>query len=87
VALEALACGTPVVSTDNPGGVELQALFGDDITVVPRQRPEALAGAIAAFLRAPRRTAGATAARIAERFSLDGVVRRYLDVYAEALAA
>ena len=31
VAVEALACGTPVVSADHPGGVELHALFGDDV--------------------------------------------------------
>ena len=34
VAVEALACGTPVVSADHPGGVELHALFGDDVAVV-----------------------------------------------------
>src|SRR5437867_1449868 len=42
VALEALASGTPVVSTDNPGGKELAALFGDDLTVVPMRDPDAL---------------------------------------------
>ena len=47
VALEALACGTPVVSTDNPGGVELGEIFGADVTVVPRSDPRALARASA----------------------------------------
>ena len=37
VAVEALACGTPVVSADHPGGVELHRLFGDDVAVVPRE--------------------------------------------------
>ena len=87
VALEALACGTPVVSTDNPGGLELQALFGEDVAVVPRQRPEALAAAVTAFLDAPRRARASTAARIAERFSLDGVVESYLALYEEARSA
>jgi glycosyltransferase involved in cell wall biosynthesis len=36
VALEALACGTPVVSTDNPGGLELREIFGPDVAVVPK---------------------------------------------------
>jgi glycosyltransferase involved in cell wall biosynthesis len=46
VAVEALACGTPVVSADHPGGVELNALFGDDVTVVPREDVARLARAI-----------------------------------------
>ena len=50
VAVEALACGTPVVSADHPGGVELHALFGDDVTVVPREDPARLAQAIVARL-------------------------------------
>ena len=86
VALEALACGTPVVSADNPGGRELAGIFGGDVAVVPRQDPEALAGAITTFLDAPRRVHPATLEILAERFRLDGVVERYLDVYREALA-
>ena len=87
VALEALACGTPVVSTDNPGGLELGALFGDDLTVVPRQAPEALADAVAGFLRAPRRTRKETAERIASSFRLSGVAEQYLALYQAALAS
>jgi glycosyltransferase involved in cell wall biosynthesis len=86
VALEALACGTPVVSTDNPGGRELAGLFGPDVTVVPRQAPAALADAIAAFLEAPRRAHADTLQAVADGFRLDGVVERYLEVYREALA-
>ena len=87
VALEALACGTPVLSTDNPGGLELGAVFGDDVTVVPRQDPPALAGGMLAFLAAPRRARSATAARLEERFRLPGVVERYLSLYREAARA
>src|SRR5690606_23217894 len=36
VAVEALAAGTPVVSTDHPGGVELHGVFGEDVQVVAR---------------------------------------------------
>ena len=54
VAVEALACGTPVVSSDNPGGVELHGVFGDDVAVVPREQPSALA--------APSRASSAQAA-------------------------
>jgi glycosyltransferase involved in cell wall biosynthesis len=84
VALEALACGTPVVSTDNPGGLELREAFGDDVAVVPRADPPALARAVLAFLAAPRRTRPASDRLIEERFRLRGVVDRYLALYAEA---
>jgi glycosyltransferase involved in cell wall biosynthesis len=85
VALEALASGTPVVSTDNPGGKELAGLFGDDVRVVPMRDPDALAEAILAFLAAPRRAGAAAERRIASHFRLAGVAERYLGLYREAL--
>lgn len=87
VALEALACGTPVVTTDNPGGLELHALFGDDVRVVAMRDPAALARAILEALASPRRATDSTAAHIAERFRLDGVVEQYLALYREVGAA
>jgi glycosyltransferase involved in cell wall biosynthesis len=87
VALEALACGTPVVSTDNPGGVELGALFGDDVAVVPRKDAAAFADAVLRHLAAPRRTRPASADVIASRFRLGGVLDRYLALYEEAARA
>ena len=56
VAVEALASGTPVLSTDNPGGLELNDLFGPDVAIVPREQPLALADAITRFLDRKRRT-------------------------------
>jgi glycosyltransferase involved in cell wall biosynthesis len=85
VALEALACGTPVVSTDNPGGVELRGIFGEDVGVVPRQDAAALAEAVLSFLERPRRASAATARTVADRFRLPGVAARYLALYREAL--
>jgi glycosyltransferase involved in cell wall biosynthesis len=87
VALEALACGTPVVSTDNPGGVELRETFGEDVEVVPKKDGPALARAILAFLAAPRRTRPQSDRSIEERYRLPGVVDRYLGLYREAVGA
>lgn len=84
VALEALAAGTPVVSTDNPGGVELRGLFGDDVTVVPRREPETLARAILQFLDKPRRATPRSLAMIQDRFRVAGVAARYVEIYDEA---
>jgi glycosyltransferase involved in cell wall biosynthesis len=85
VAVEALACGTPVISSDNPGGVELHGVFGDDVAVVPKERPDALAAAINAALREKRRTLPSTRTIIEERFRADAVARQYFDVYAEVI--
>jgi len=87
VALEALASGTPVVSTDNPGGLELRGIFGREVTVVPRQDPAALAAAVESCLAAPRRVGEAGARLIEERFRLASVAERYLELYREAAAS
>ena len=84
VVLEALACGTRVVSTDNPGGLELGEMFPDDLRIVPRENPQALAEGIAASLRENRRIGERTARLIDERFSLRGLVDRYFQIYEEA---
>jgi glycosyltransferase involved in cell wall biosynthesis len=81
VAVEALASGTPVISSDNPGGVELGRLFGDDVAVVPREHPAALADAIVTFLRQPRRTRESTAAALDREFRPAVSAARYADIY------
>ena len=87
VALEALACGTPVVSSDNPGGVELAQLFGNDVRVVPRENPEALARAIVDGVRARRRVRPETTARVERELRGPAVAANYYEVYHRALAA
>ena len=87
VALEALACGTRVVSADNPGGVELHGVFGDDVRVVRKEDPGALAGAVLDGLGEARRTLPATAALIERRFRAQAVASEYWRVYAEAISA
>ena len=84
VAFEALASGTPVISADHPGGVELRELFGDDIAIVPRENAPALARAVTAFLNDKRRTSESTRERIERELRPEEVARRFGALY-EAL--
>ena len=86
VAVEALACGTPVVSADNPGGVELHGIFGEDVRVVPKEDPATLATAILDALGERRRTLPHTATVIQQRFRANAVAAEYWKVYAEAIS-
>lgn len=83
VAVEALASGTPVLSSDNPGGLELHELFGLDVSVVPREQPLALAAAITHFLDFKRRGTAATRAVVEREFGSAAVAARYRNLYAE----
>ena len=80
VAVEAMACGTPVAAL--PSGALAE--------VVEPGVTGALADAEAALAQAIRRAEGldreAVRRRAGERFGIAGVAQRYLEVYAEALA-
>ncbi len=82
VALEALACGTPVVSSDNPGGVELAGIFGADVALVPRGDASALATAILNGVNAGRRTLPSTATTIEQRLRPSIIAAEYRAIYA-----
>jgi phosphatidylinositol alpha-1,6-mannosyltransferase len=86
VAVEALATGTPVISTDNPGGLELNDLFGADVSVVPRGQPVALGAAITHFLEHKRRTTAATHETVEREFRASAVAARYRSLYERAIA-
>jgi phosphatidylinositol alpha-1,6-mannosyltransferase len=86
VAVEALAAGTPVISTDNPGGLELNDLFGADVSIVPREQPIALAAAITHFLEHKRRTTAATRETVEREFRASAVAARYRSLYEQAIA-
>jgi glycosyltransferase involved in cell wall biosynthesis len=83
VALEALAAGTPVVSTPVAG---MAGLAG--VSVVGDFTPEALAAAVTALLRAPERRAalGAAGAALARaKLTLDAMVDAYAALYGALL--
>jgi glycosyltransferase involved in cell wall biosynthesis len=86
VALEALATGTPVISSDNPGGVELAEIFGYDVTIVPREQAMPLAGAIVTLLDNKRRVRDATLRVIEQDFRPPAVRRQYQNIYQTVLA-
>jgi glycosyltransferase involved in cell wall biosynthesis len=83
VALEALAAGVPVVSTDVEGASEL---LSDGPGIVVPRAAEPLADAIAELLRTPSRRAEMgriERARIAADYSVTGMVTAYRELYAE----
>jgi sugar transferase (PEP-CTERM/EpsH1 system associated) len=87
--LEAMATGLPVIATNVGGNPELVD-DGTTGTLVPPEDPEALAREIVACYRAPQLAATrgcAGRARAEQLFSLDGMVRRYGELYRELLAA
>ena len=82
VALEAMACGTPVVASQVGG---LAFLIQDGITgfVVPDGDPRALSDRLTRLLTEPglRQTLGEQAAAYARQYAWEHIVDRLLDVY------
>ena len=85
VALEAQACGTPVVAAEVAG---LQAVVGAGGTLVPGHAPEDHAAAVIHYLANPDAAAAASAAGIATArgASWDNTVAKLLDAYDRAAA-
>jgi glycosyltransferase involved in cell wall biosynthesis len=78
-AIEAAACGLPLVLTDVPGLRDLKSTIPDGFWVQPE--PAAIADAIeAAYLRSPSGSAG-NASSIRAVFGVDGGARAYYDLY------
>lgn len=84
VVVEALACGTPVVMTETPGGKELVELFPDDINLVELRNPDKLAEAIIKFLSAKRRVNNSTSDTVAKLFRTENIYKQYMDFYKKA---
>ncbi len=82
--LEAMACGLAVVATDV--GATAETGGPDGAVVVPPERPERLAAALAAVLSdaVRARALGAAArARAVEGFGIEAVAARHLELYRE----
>lgn len=85
VALEAQACGTPVVTSDVGG---LRSVVGPGGTLVTPRVPEAFAAALAPYLTdAALRSRASTAARVtAEDYGWDATAEATLAVYRDVIA-
>jgi D-inositol-3-phosphate glycosyltransferase len=84
VALEAMACGTPVVAS-NVGGLSFIVEHGKTGLLVPYKNPRLLAEALLALLERPelRRQMGRNGTLVARRYGWPRIARRVLDLYAE----
>lgn len=83
-ALEALACGTPVVSTELGTGTSYVNVSGETGLVVPPRSPEALADAVKTLLGCDehRRLMGEAARRrVRERFTREQMFDRLTELY------
>jgi rhamnosyl/mannosyltransferase len=90
VLLEAMACGTPVISTELQTGTSFVNLAGETGLVVPPRDPQALADALRACLSDPaarRRMGQSGRRRVAAEFRVERMVERVIDVYRDALHA
>ncbi|MCM8822037.1 MAG: glycosyltransferase [Candidatus Omnitrophica bacterium] len=82
VALEAMACGKPVIATD-AGDLPEIVENGKTGIIVEHGKPEALANAIILLLSKPemRRQMGNNALKRVEKFSSDTMVKKYCEIY------
>lgn len=84
VALESLACGTPVVASD-VGGLPEIVRHGATGQLVPPADPDALADALLQMLENPPQSFEEAARRTAREHSLDCTVSKLIGIYGSVL--
>ncbi|MEE3329811.1 MAG: glycosyltransferase family 4 protein [Myxococcota bacterium] len=87
-AVEAMACGTPVVACEAGALREVMQLCAGGV-VVPRDNPDALAGGISELMAAPLRRAELAARarkQVEDQLSWERIAAATAEVYAEVLA-
>jgi D-inositol-3-phosphate glycosyltransferase len=86
VALEAMACGTPVVAS-HVGGLAFLVQNGETGFTVPVDEPQALADRLLQILSDPqlRDRLGANAVKAANQYAWDKIAARILALYHKVL--
>ncbi len=86
VALEAMACGTPVIASD-VGGLRYTVRHGETGLLVPQQDPQALAEKIALLLddEPLRAKLGQQASVTAQRYSWSSIAREIRQLYDDVI--
>jgi glycosyltransferase involved in cell wall biosynthesis len=87
VIAEAMACGTPVVSTDCPHGPGEIITHGENGLLVPPANPDALSKALLQLLEDQdlRRELSKNGERRAQDFHVSEIGRQYLDLFREVI--
>ena len=81
VILESLLCGTPVITTNSPGGIELAGQYPDDVTVIRKDTPVALTNAILKILDEDRRVKISTITKISNELNTQVVTQGFFNTY------
>ena len=81
VVLESLLCGTPVITTNNPAGIELANQYPGDVAIIDKDTPQALGNAVIKMLDEDRRVKKSTVMEISEQLNKEVIAQRFMNIY------